>query len=242
MTQLAINLTAAVILRQAHRAALPDPVHLAVAAELGGADAVSLHVREKRDMVTERDVKMLRQSLTVPLFMRMAPTPQMVGLALDVKPDLVTLVDEKPQALIVGGGIDLIVHREAVSDALSTLKDSGLTVCLSVPPDAEQVKIAHRLGAVAVDIHTGDFSQSKGASRDRQTEILSDAVGYAAKLKLGIHVGGGLDYPALKRLAALTRIEWFGMGHAVVARALLTGLAAAVKDCQRLLKDRPHPQ
>ncbi|MFH1985929.1 MAG: pyridoxine 5'-phosphate synthase [Pseudomonadota bacterium] len=234
MAQLAINLSSATILRQANRVTTPDPVHLAVAAELGGADAVSLHVREKRDLVTDRDVKTLRQILTVPLFLRMAPTLQMTGLALDVKPDLVVLVAEKPQTLAINGGIDLIVYRDAVAETITALQASGLTVCLSVAPDPEQVKIAHRLNATAVEIYTGDFAMATSSARERLAGAIADTVSYAAKLKLDIHVGGALDAPALKRLSALPKIDWFSIGHNVVARALLTGMHTAVKDFQHL--------
>jgi len=239
MAQLAIDLSSAIILRQANRGNTPDPVHLAVAAEIGGADAVCLHIREKRDLVTDRDVNLLRQTLTIPLFLRAAPTLQMTGLALEVKPELVTLVAEKPQSLLIGGGIDLLVHRDAVAEVVTVLQASGLPVCLSVAPDPEQVKIAHRLNATAIEIYTGDFAQATSAARGRLAGAIAETVSYAAKLKLGIHVGGALDIPAIKRLIVHAKIDWFNVGHSVVARALLTGMAAAVKDFQHLIPRVP---
>lgn len=236
MTRLAINPSSATILRQASRLASPDPVHLALAAELGGADAISLHVREKRDLVSERDIKILRQTLCVPLFLRLAPTAQMTGLALEVKPELVTLVAEKPQSLVIGGGIDLIVHRDAVAETVMTLQSNGLKVCLSVAPDPEQVKIAHRLSAAAVEIYTGEFVQATSPARERLAAAIAETAAYAAKLKLGVHIGGGLDYPAMKQLCVLPRIDWFSIGHSAVARAMLIGMQAAVKDFLHLLQ------
>jgi pyridoxine 5-phosphate synthase len=238
MTQLAIDLSPAVILRQAGRAAAPDPVHLAVAAELGGADAVALHVRENRDLITDRDVRMLRRTLTVPLFLRTACTPEMTGLALELKPALVTLVTEKPQSLAVGA-VDIVVYRDAVAEAVATLQSSGLPVCVAVAPDIEHVKIAHRIGAAAVEIDTGDFARATAGLRERLAATIADSVSYAAKLKVAVHASGGLDYQGLKRLAGLRNIDWFRLGRSVVARALMTGMKTAVADFQQLLRCPP---
>lgn len=243
MTRLAINLSSATILRQASRLAAPDPVHLALAAELGGADAICLHVREKRDLVSERDVKILRQTLSVPLFLQLAPTAQMTGLAMALKPELVTLVSEKTQSQMIGDGIDLVVYRNAVAETVMTLQSGGLPVCLSVAPDSEQIKIAHRLSVAAVKIHVGAFVRATSAARARLAAAIAESAAYAAKLKLGVHIGGGLDFPAIKQLCALQRIDWFCVGHSAVARAMLTGMQTAVSDFQHLLRcPQPDPQ
>jgi pyridoxine 5-phosphate synthase len=240
MPLLAVNISLGSLLRQAKVSREPEPATLAAMAVHGGADAVSLHVREQREHLNDRDIRILRQTLPVPMFLRMAATTQMTGLALETKPDLVTLIAEKPQKLGIDGGIDLIVYRDAVAEAILILRDSGIPVCLSVDPDPEQVKIAYRLDADAVEIFTGGLTRASEAASRQLMERIDTAIGYAARLKMGIHAGGGLDYPALKRLTVFERIDWFCLGHSILSRALATGMAGAVADAQRTLGYR-HP-
>jgi len=241
MPLLAVNISPGGLLRQARLSREPEPATLAAMAELGGADAVSLHVREQREHLNDRDIKILRQTLTMPMFLRMAATPQMTGLALETKPDLVTLIAEKPRKLGLDGGIDLIVHREAASEAIMTLRDNGIPVCISVDPDPEQVKIAHRLDADAVEIFAGNLVRASAKTARQLMERIGSAIGYATKLKMSIHAGGGLDYPTLKRLTVFDKINWYCIGHAIVSRALTAGMAGAVGDAQQAIGYRHNP-
>ena len=231
MAELAVNVDHVATLRQARGARYPDPVAAALAAEAAGADAIVVHLREDRRHIQERDVRLLRQVVQSRLILEMAATNEMLGIALDIKPDTVTLVPEKREELTTEGGLDLITHQDAIREAVSTLKNARIKVCIFIDPDLDQIKIAHKIDADSIEIHTGAFCDAESQSRkQREMARIIDAAKIGARLKLGVHAGHGICYHTIHAFQGVTEITEFSIGHSIVSRAVLTGLDRAVRD------------
>lgn len=231
MAELAVNVDHVATLRQARGARHPDPVAAALAAEAAGADAIVVHLREDRRHIQERDVRLLRQVVQSRLILEMAATSEMLGIALDIKPDTVTLVPEKREELTTEGGLDLITHQDVIREAVSTLKNARIKVCIFIDPDLDQIKIAHRIDADSIEIHTGAFCNAESESRKhRELSRIVDAAKIGAKLKLGIHAGHGICYSTIGAFRGLSEITEFSIGHSIISRAVLTGMDRAVRD------------
>lgn len=231
MAELAVNVDHVATLRQARGARYPDPVAAALAAEAAGADAIVVHLREDRRHIQERDVRLLRQVVQSRLILEMAATNEMLGIALDIKPDTVTLVPEKREELTTEGGLDLITHQDAIREAVSTLKNARIKVCIFIDPDLDQIKIAHKIDADSIEIHTGAFCDAESQSRkQREMARIIDAAKIGARLKLGVHAGHGICYHTIHALQGVSEITEFSIGHSIVSRAVLTGLDRAVRD------------
>ncbi len=237
MAELAVNVDHVATLRQARGARYPDPVAAALAAEAAGADAIVVHLREDRRHIQERDVRLLRQVVQSRLILEMAATSEMLGVALDIKPDTVTLVPEKRQELTTEGGLDLITHQDHIHEAVSTLKNAGIKACIFIDPDLDQIRIAHRIDADAIEIHTGAFCDARSESR-RQMEFLriTDAAKMGSKLRLGVHAGHGICYNTVKAFKGLDEITEYSIGHSIISRAVLTGIDRAVRDMKQLIE------
>jgi len=229
--KVAINVDHVATVRQARLAAEPDPVTAAALAELAGAQGIVTHLREDRRHIQDRDVEILRQTVKTRLNLEMAATPEMVEVALRIKPDLVTLVPEKRQELTTEGGLDVITHEKAIAESLRVLHDGGILVSLFINPEPAHVETALRVEADFVEIHTGSFAEAKTLSRrlEEHDRILA-AVRLASELKLGIHAGHGIDYRNILWLRHITEIEEYSIGHAVIARAVLVGMERAVRE------------
>ena len=238
MAGLAVNVDHVATLREARKAKYPDPVGVALMAENAGADGIVVHLREDRRHIHDRDVKILREVVQTKLILEMSSTPEMVGIALNIKPDLVTLVPEKREEITTEGGLDLIVHKTSISEAVSTLQNSGIPVSIFIDPDSEQIRLAHQINADIVEIHTGTFCDAK-TSKQRDLAFLKvvDAVKLAHKLKLGINAGHGICYNTIKYFKGLTEIDEFSIGHSIIARAALVGIEKAVKDMAYLINN-----
>jgi pyridoxine 5-phosphate synthase len=238
MAELAVNVDHVATLRQARGINYPDPVAAALAAEAAGADAIVVHLREDRRHILERDVRLLRQVVQSRLILEMAATSEMLGIALDIKPDCVTLVPEKREELTTEGGLDLITHQDAIREAVSTLKNAQIKVCIFIDPDLDQIKVAHKIDADMIEIHTGAFCDAKTETQ-RQREFLRivDAAKIGAKLKLGVNAGHGICYNTIKAFKGLNEISEFSIGHSIISRAVLTGLDQAVRDMKQLIKE-----
>jgi len=238
MAGLAVNVDHVATLRQARgTTSYPDPVAAALLAETAGADGIVVHLREDRRHIQDRDVRILRNTVQTKLILEMASTAEMVGIALDVKPDVVTLVPEKRQELTTEGGLDLIVHKDTIAETVETLQNSGIPVSIFIDPDPEQIRLAHRINATIVEIHTGAFCEAETPAKQAQAfGNIVDAVKFARKLKLGIHAGHGICYKTVKAFAAIPEIDEFSIGHSIVSRAALVGMETAVRDMAALIR------
>ncbi len=236
MAQLAVNVDHVATLREARGVNYPDPVGAAVAAETAGADGIVVHLREDRRHIKERDVRLLRKIVQSKLILEMASTNEMLGIALDIKPDTVTLVPEKREELTTEGGLDLITHQDHIRQAVTTLKNAGIAVCIFIDPDLDQIKIAHKIDADMIEIHTGAFCDAV-TKLQKQKEFLRivDAAKIGTKLKLEVNAGHGISYNTIKAFKGLSEISEFSIGHSIVSRAVLTGMEQAVRDMKQLI-------
>ncbi len=236
MAQLAVNVDHVATLRQARGINYPEPVAAAVAAETAGADGIVVHLREDRRHINERDVRLLRKIVLSKLILEMGATSEMLGIALDIKPDCVTLVPEKREELTTEGGLDLITHEDHIREAVSTLKNAGIAVCIFIDPDLDQIKIAHKIDADMIEIHTGAFCDAITAIQKQQEfDRIINSAKFGSKLKLEVNAGHGICYNSIKSFAGLHEINEFSIGHSIVARAILTGMEQAVRDMKELI-------
>lgn len=237
MTQLSVNVDHIATLREARKAAEPDPVQAAMLAELGGAQGITVHIRSDRRHIQERDVRLLREICKTRLDVELAATPEMVRLACEIRPDLVTLVPERPDEVTTEGGLDMSVEAELLKETISNLQEAGIMVSLFVDPSVEAIKQGHRLGANAMEINTGLYSEVRD-ERSRQVEL--DKVAGCCKLlaKLGLKVlaGHGLDYQNVVPIAQIPEVEELNIGHSIIARASLVGMERAVGEMLDLLQ------
>jgi pyridoxine 5-phosphate synthase len=232
--RLVVNVDHVATVRQARRAAEPDPVTAAALAQLGGADGIVVHLREDRRHIQDRDVRLLRQTVHNLLCLEMAATQEMLKVALEMRPNSVTLVPERREELTTEGGLDVQTRLGEVGEIVRSLAQSNIRSCLFIDPDLEQVKAAHRAGARAVELHTGRYAE-RGPDHEDVVRRIEDSVKLAAKLRLEVGVGHGLDYANVARLARIAEIEEFSIGHSIVSRALFTGMERAVREMKALV-------
>jgi pyridoxine 5-phosphate synthase len=237
MAKLGLNVDHIATVRQARGGSEPDPVTAAALGELAGAEGITIHLREDRRHIQDRDLEILRRTVKTKLNLEMAATQEMVRIALKVKPEQVTLVPEKRQELTTEGGLDVIVHAKLITDAVKRLHDGGVVVSLFVDPNQEQIKAANKTGADCIEIHTGAYAEAIGwPDQERELEAIDTAIKLARKVGLGVNAGHGLNYVNIKSLAAIGGIEEYNIGHSIIARAMLVGLDRAVKDMVELIK------
>ncbi len=238
MAGLAVNVDHIATLRQLRGVSYPDPVAAAVIAELAGADGIVVHLRRDRRHIQDRDVRILRKVVQTKLILEMASTTEMLGIALDIKPDLVTLVPERREEITTEGGLDLVVHKTVVTETIGTLRNSGIPVSIFIDPEPEQLKLAHQTNANMVEIHTGTFCDATTANKKKQAfSKIVDAIKLSYKLRLGINVGHGICYNTIKAFKGLKEINEFSIGHSIVSKAALVGMERAVKEMATLIKE-----
>ncbi|MCM2356661.1 MAG: pyridoxine 5'-phosphate synthase [Geobacteraceae bacterium] len=236
MARLGVNIDHVATIRQARGGAEPDPVAAAVLAELAGADGITIHLREDRRHIQDRDLRLLRQTVQTRLNLEMAATAEMVNIALAVRPDICTLVPEKRQELTTEGGLDVRGNLESITGAVHKLHEGGIPVSLFIDPDPDQVKAAEKAGADCVEIHTGSYAEAKDAEAvEAELTKIDNAVRLAATLGLGVNAGHGLNYANIRKVAALGGIEEYNIGHSIISRAVLVGLDRAVRDMVELI-------
>jgi len=233
---LGVNIDHVATLRQARRGHEPDPVHAALAVEQAGADCITLHLREDRRHIQDRDVRALRGLLQTRMNLEMAVTEEMLGIAAEVRPADCCLVPEKRTELTTEGGLDVAARLAPIRDASAQLAAAGIRVALFIDPDAAQIEAAARAGAPVVELHTGAYAVASGAARATEFERLASGARLAARLGLTVHAGHGLDYHNVQPVAALAEVVELNIGHAIVSRAVFTGLAAAVRDMKALMR------
>jgi pyridoxine 5-phosphate synthase len=235
--RLGVNVDHVATLRQARRAIYPDPVTAAALAEAAGAGQITIHLREDRRHIQDRDLKLLRETCQTVLNLEMAATQEMVKIAYEVKPDLVTLVPERREELTTEGGLDVTGQRDALAQVIRHLKDGEIQVSLFIDPDLDPVRAAHRLDADRVELHTGRYCEARnGRERSRELTRVVDAARAASKLGLGVAAGHGLNYENVEAIARIEEIDELNIGHAIVARAVLVGMDRAVRDMLDLMR------
>jgi pyridoxine 5-phosphate synthase len=237
MVRLGVNIDHVATLRQARGGREPDPVAAAVLAELAGADGITVHLREDRRHIQDRDLRLLRETVQTRLNLEAAASPEIIAIAVATRPDQVTLVPERRQELTTEGGLDVIGQRERVGEAAARLRDAGLSVSLFIDPDVAQVEAAAAVGAAAVELHTGRYAEARtSAAQDGQLEALRTAGAAAVAAGLTLHAGHGLNYANTPPVAAIPSMVELNIGHSIVSRAVLVGLERAVREMKTLIR------
>ncbi len=236
MIKLGVNIDHIATLRQARGTRYPDPIQAAIESEQAGADSITLHLREDRRHIQDRDVEMLRDILQTRMNLEMAVTPEMVAFACHVRPQECCLVPERRAELTTEGGLDVLAHKAAITDACNRLAGAGVRVSLFVDADARQIEAAAKTGAPVIEIHTGHYANAPnpGDHKRELTRIIS-AVEQAGQLGLQVNAGHGLHYHNVQAVAAIAAVRELNIGHAIVARAVFTGLQAAVREMKQLM-------
>jgi pyridoxine 5-phosphate synthase len=238
---LGVNIDHVATVRQARRGRYPDPLQAALLAEQAGADSITLHLREDRRHIQDRDVTTLREALQTRMNLEMAVTDEMIGIARRVKPEDCCLVPESREEITTEGGLDVLSRAARVAEACQALGEAGIRVSLFIDPDHRQIEAARNAAAPVIELHTGTFANVRGDVRAREFERLRAAAAFAASLGLIVNAGHGLDYHNVEPIAAIPEIVELNIGHAIVARALFTGLAAAVREMKDLMRSARAP-
>jgi pyridoxine 5-phosphate synthase len=233
---LGVNIDHVATLRQARRGRYPDPLHAALLAEQSGADSITLHLREDRRHIQDRDVAVMREALQTRMNLEMAVTEEMIRIAQRVRPQDCCLVPESREEITTEGGLDVAGRLVRVSQACKALGASGIRVSLFIDPDDAQIQAAQRAGAPVIELHTGTFANADGAARAREFERLRSAAHLAASLGLTVNAGHGLNYHNVELIAAIPEIVELNIGHAIVARAVFDGLPKAIRDMKDLMR------
>ena len=237
MIRLGVNIDHVATLRQARRAVEPDPVAAAVLALLGGADGITVHLREDRRHIQERDLRLLRPVVTNRLNLEMAAVPAIADLACEIKPDEATLVPERREELTTEGGLDAVAHEKAIERIVKKLHSAGIEVSLFLDPDARQIEVAHQLRVSAVEIQTARYSEAKTpAQRQRELDALHQSAAFARERGLHVHLGHGLNYHNVQAVTAIPGVEELNIGHSIVSRAMLVGMQQAVRDMKDAIR------
>lgn len=235
LVELGVNIDHVATVRQARRTVEPDPVAAAVLAELGGADSITVHLREDRRHIQDRDVRLLSQTVRTKMNFELSVAPEIVGIACEVQPHQATLVPEKREEVTTEGGLDLRPRSAALREAIGRLQDCGISISLFIDPDREQVEIAKELGADAIELHTGQYASAHGAQQRQELDRLTHAGQFAVDLGLRLHAGHGLTYTNVLPIASIPSMFELNIGHSIVSRAVLIGMQQAVSDMKRLL-------
>lgn len=232
--ELSVNIDHVATVREARKEKIPDPVHAALEAELGGADGITVHLRGDRRHINERDLNLLRQIIQTELNLEMAATEEMFRVAVGALPDRVTLVPEAPGEVTTQGGLDLVNVRSDLESYISGLKQKGIRVGIFIDPDMAQIKEALKLGAESIEINTNEYTKAK----DKKEETLKiSSVAKAAKRDgLIVHAGHGIDYRNILPLLRIPEITGYSIGFAIIARALFVGLRQAVGEMNTIIK------
>ena len=240
-TTLGVNVDHVATIRQARGTDYPDPVAAAIVAELAGADQITVHLREDRRHINERDVRILREVVTTRLNLEMAVTDEMVAFALATRPDMVTLVPERREERTTEGGLDVNTHLDAVRAATHRLRDAGIVVSLFVDPSEAALDATVRADAPMIELHTGDYAHARGADVARELARLRDAARAGAERNLTVAAGHGLDYRNVIPVARIPEVIELNIGHSIVARSLFVGFDRAVREMLDQIRSATPP-
>lgn len=234
--RLGVNIDHVASLRQQRKEGHPEPVYAALVAEAHGADSIVAHLREDRRHIQERDLKVLKQVLRIPVGLEMAATEDMERLAIEFLPARVCLVPERRLELTTEGGLNVISNRSRIAKLIARLASKKIEVSLFIDPDLDQVKCARSLGADIIELHTGRYANQSGAARQAELARLHRACDLALKLKLALHAGHGLDYRNVRPIARLPGMQELNIGFSIISRALFTGLGTAVREMKETIQ------
>ncbi|MFM7085770.1 MAG: pyridoxine 5'-phosphate synthase [Cyanobium sp.] len=237
MASLGVNIDHIANVRQARRTVEPDPVSFALLAELGGADGITVHLREDRRHIQDRDVELLRATVRSRLNLEMAATAEMEAIALRLRPDMVTLVPERREEVTTEGGLDVVGQLSSLSAITASLQEAGIGVSLFVDADPEQLEACRHCGARWVELHTGGYATASWQEQPQQLARLEEGTALARQLGLRVNAGHGLTYQNVEPIAAIAGIEELNIGHTIVARALAVGLEQAVRQMKALVQN-----
>lgn len=237
MASLGVNIDHIANVRQARRTVEPDPVSYALLAELGGADGITVHLREDRRHIQDRDVELLRQTVRSRLNLEMAATAEMEAIALRIRPDMVTLVPEKRQEVTTEGGLDVAAQLASLQGVVGRLQGAGIGVSLFVDADRPQLEASAATGARWVELHTGTYAEAGWAQQPDELARLTEGTFQARSLGLRVNAGHGLTYQNVEPVAAIAGMEELNIGHTIVARALAVGLQQAVREMKALVQN-----
>ncbi len=236
MPRLGVNIDHVATLRQARGGREPDPVWAAVLAELGGAEGITIHLREDRRHIQDRDLRLLRETVQVRLNLELAIEPGVVAIALQVRPDQVTFVPERRQELTTEGGLDVLGQRLRVGEAVARCRDAGTEVALFIDPDPRQVEAALELGVAAVELHTGSYANApEGKELSRELGALRAAALATVKAGLELHAGHGLNYHNVAAIVQIDHMTELNIGHSIISRSLFVGLTEAVREMKECI-------
>ena len=236
MPLLGVNIDHVATVRQARRTNEPDPVWAAALAEMGGADGITLHLREDRRHISDRDLRILRETVTVKLNLEMACEAEILAIACEVKPDQATLVPEKREEITTEGGLDICGQRDRVARAVEQLRKAGVSVSLFLDPDPRQIEAAAAVGADAVELHTGQYALAlPGPAQEKELANIKQMGALIVQAGLTLHAGHGLTYRNVRPVAAIPGMHELNIGHSIVARAIMVGFEEAVRKMKQLV-------
>lgn len=235
---LGVNIDHIATVRNARGTNYPDPVQAAFVSEQAGADGITVHLREDRRHITDRDVRILRDTIQTRMNLEMAVTDEMVGIACDIKPHFVCLVPEKRQEVTTEGGLDVAGQQDKINAAVKVLSEAGILVSLFIDADHRQIEAAVASGAPYIEIHTGAYAEApEGLEREAELSRIRKAATFAASLGLKVNAGHGLTYHNVQPIAELPEMHELNIGHAIIGRALFSGLADAVSEMKQLMRE-----
>jgi pyridoxine 5-phosphate synthase len=233
---LGVNVDHVATLREARRGTEPEPLMAATLAILGGADGITVHLREDRRHIHDRDLIILRQCVPVELNLEMAATKEMIAIAVKTKPDLVTIVPEKRQELTTEGGLDVITRKKSIIEAVKKIKGAGIPVSLFINPATEDIAVSRQVGADMVEIHTGMYANARGNQKEQEIERIKSSVEYALSVGLLVNAGHGLNYFNVSKIASIQGLRGLYIGHSIISRAVLVGMEKAVREMKGLIR------
>ena len=239
MLTLGVNIDHVATIRQARRTVEPDPVGAAVLAELAGADGITVHLREDRRHIQDRDVRLLRQTVRTHLNLEMAPTSEMVQIALDIQPDYVTLVPEKRQEVTTEGGIDIVANLDRFTKMVEQLQGANIPVSWFIDADREQIEAAAHTGAKFIELHTGKYAEATDeVTKKQELDYLTEGTEIAFANGLRVNAGHGLTYWNVFPIACIPNMEELNIGHTIISRAVLVGMERAVREMKLAMKGK----
>jgi pyridoxine 5-phosphate synthase len=234
---LGVNVDHIATIRQTRKGIEPDPVMAATLAILGGADGITVHLREDRRHIQDRDLKMLKEFVPVEINLEMAATKEMIAIASQLRPDLVTLVPEKRLELTTEGGLDVKSQKKGIAEAIKKLHDKDIPVSLFINPDFEDINVSKHINTDMVEIHTGMYATTKGKRQHEELIRIMNAVRYTLDIGLTVNAGHGLNYFNVQKIASLQGIRGLYIGHSIISRAVLVGMERAVREMKELIRE-----
>ncbi len=238
MTTLGVNIDHVANVRQARKTIEPDPVQFAFLAELGGADSITVHLREDRRHIQDRDIFLLKKTIKTKLNLEMAATDEMLHISKKLLPDLVTLVPEKREEVTTEGGLNVKDNSKYLKDYVKSLKSSNIEVSAFIDSEREQIISSSEIGFDYIELHTGKYADSKGKEQSEELQKIIESTYYANDLGLVVNAGHGLNYQNVEKIASINNINELNIGHSIVARALAIGLEKAVREMKTIISTK----